>query len=118
MHSILVVLLLFTPLAVIAGQCPVTEKSLQGAWERKSESGFFEEMTFKIEGTHHVFNSWLHQRLEFSGGSWKLENCTLHIAHPTEKDLTVDFVVVKASQNRIFVHEVGDKEVSTYQLIK
>lgn len=118
MHPILASLLLLTPMAVLAGPCPVTEKSLQGAWKRQSNSGFFDEMSFQLDGKHHIFNSWLHQRPEIAGGSWKLENCTIRIAHPTESNLAVDFVVLKTSKNRIVVREVGETDISTYQHIK
>ena len=118
MRSFLAALLFLIPLAASAEQCPVTENSLVGAWERKSKSGFFEEMSFEIEGKQRLFNSWLHQRPEISGGTWKLENCTIFIAHPTEQNLSVEFAVLKASKNRIHVHEVGEKDISVYQLIK
>jgi len=118
MRSFLTALLFLIPLAASAEQCPVTENSLLGAWERKSESGFFEEMSFKIEGEQKIFNSWLHHRPEISGGTWKLANCTIFIAHPTEKSLSVEFVVLKASKNRVHVREVGEKDTSVYQLIK
>lgn len=118
MRSFLSALLFLIPLAASAEQCPVTDKLLVGAWERKSKSGFFEEMSFEIEGKQKIFNSWLHQRPEISGGTWKLANCTIFIVHPTEKNLSVEFVVLKASKNRIHVREVGEKDTSVYQLIK
>ncbi len=118
MRSFLTALLFLIPLAASAEQCPVTENSLVGAWERKSKSGFFEEMSFNIEGKQKVFNSWLHQRPEISGGTWKFADCTILIVHPTEKNLSVEFVVLKASKNRIHVREVGAKDTSVYQLIK
>jgi len=118
MRSFITALLFLMPLAASAEQCPVTENSLLGAWERKSKSGFFEEMSFEIEGRQKTSNSWLHQRPEILGGTWKLTNCTIFIAHPTEKNITVEFAVLKASKNRIYVREVGENDTSVYQLIK
>lgn len=118
MYSFFAALLILIPVAASAEQCPVTENSLLGAWERKSNSGFFEEMSFEIDGKQKIFNSWLHRRPEISGGTWKLENCTVLISHPTEKNVSVDFVVLKASKNRINVREVGEKDISVYQRIK
>lgn len=118
MRTLITALLFLMPLAASAEQCPVTENSLLGAWERKSKSGFFEEMSFEIEGRQKDFNSWLHQRPEILGGTWKLTNCTIFIAHPIEKNITVEFAVLKASKNRIYVRKVGEKDTSIYQLIK
>ena len=118
MRCFLTALLFFIPLAASAEQCPVTDKSLVGDWERQSKSGFFEEMSFEIEGKQKIFNSWLHQRPEISGGTWKLKNCTIFIIHPTEKNLSVEFAVLKASKNRIHVRDVSEKDISVYQLIK
>lgn len=118
MRPFLAALLFLIPLAASAEQCPVIENSLLGAWERKSNSGFFEEMSFEIEGKQKIFNSWLDKRPEISGGTWKFANCTIFVAHPTEKNLSVEFVVLKASKNRIHVREIGEKDISVYQLIK
>ncbi len=118
MHSILAILLVLIPLAASAQQCPVAAPSLLGAWERKSNSGFFEQISFEMDGDQKIFNSWLHQRPEISGGTWKLEKCTIFIAHPTLENFSVDLVVLKASKNRITVREVGENDVSVYQRIK
>lgn len=118
MRSLLIVLLFILPPVASADQCPVTEKALLGAWERKSKSGFFEEMSFEVEGKQKNFNSWLHQRSVISGGTWKLESCIIFIAHPTENHPFVEFMVLKGSKKRIHVREVGEKYVSVYQLIQ
>ena len=118
MRSFITALLFLMSQAASAEQCPITENSLLGAWERKSKFGFYEEMSFGIEGKQKTFNSWLHQRPEISGGTWKLSKCTIFIAHRTEKDISVEFEVLKASKNRIYVREVGEQETSVYQLIK
>lgn len=118
MPSILATLLFLIPLAASAEQCPATEKSLLGAWELKSKAGFFEQMSFEIEGKQKIFNSWLHQRPEILGGTWRLENCVIFIADPALKNFSVDFVVLKASKNRMDVREVGESDVSVYQRIE
>lgn len=118
MHSIFATVLFLIPLAASAQQCPVAVHSLLGAWERKSNAGFFEQISFEMEGDQKVFNSWLHQRPEISEGTWRLEKCTIFIAHPTLQNFSVDWVVLKASKNRITVREVGENEVSVYQRIK
>lgn len=118
MHSIIATLLFLIPLVASAQQCPVAAHSLLGAWERKSNTGFFEQISFEMDGDQKVFNSWLHQRPEISEGTWKLENCTIFITHPTLENFAVDWVVLKASKNRITVREVGENEVSVYQRIE
>lgn len=118
MRPILIALLFFIPLVATAEQCAITERSLVGVWERKSEFGFFEEMSFEIDKKQKIFDSWLHQRPEISGGTWKLANCTVFISHPTDKNPSIKLEVVKVSKNRIYFREVGEKDISVYQLIK
>lgn len=118
MRPILIALLFFIPLVATAEQCAITEKSLVGVWKRKSEFGFFEEMSFEIDKKQKIFDSWLHQRPEISGGNWKLANCTVFISHPTEKNLSFKLDVVKASKERIYFREVGENGISVYQRIE
>ena len=98
-------------------RCPLTEAKLQGAWERVTDTGFFEEMDFGREGADRMFNSWLHHRPEIFGGTWKLENCVIYIRHPTEAALSFAFSVAKVKGNRIHLRETGDTSDSIYKRI-
>ena len=118
MRFILPAFIFLIPLLAFAEQCPITEESLLGAWKRKSESGHFEEISFEIDENRKIFNSWLHHRPEIFGGSWKLANCTLFIEHPTEKNLSFEFKILKVSNNRIYMREIGEEQTSVYQLIE
>lgn len=109
------ILLLLVPLVSSAGQCPVTEQSLLGDWERHSKFGFFDTMSFEQQGAQKVFNSWLHQNPEIVGGTWRLTNCRIFITHPTEKALTFQFTVLKALKSRVYLREAGVKEAAVYQ---
>ena len=104
--------------AQAAGQCPLTEPALLGGWKRVTDAGFFEVMAFEIEGGKRTFNSWLHQRPEFTDGSWALENCRLTIRHSTEERLTHTFAVRRASPNRLYLREVGEKKTIVYRRIR
>jgi uncharacterized protein len=72
--------------------CPITPRELLGHWRRTSDSGFHEEMAFESEAGSRRFDSWLHARPEFLGGSWSLDNCAIHIGHPSLRrlDSTLD----------------------------
>jgi uncharacterized protein len=69
------------------GDCQLTEREMLGHWSRTSRSGFHEEMAFESDAGSRRFDSWLHGRPEFSGGSWSLENCAIHIRHPSLRSL-------------------------------
>jgi uncharacterized protein len=97
--------------------CPVQASDLVGAWVRRSGSGFFEEMAFGLNGAERDFNSWLHHRPEFSGGSWTFKDCHIEIKHPTEAQLGVVFVVNGYRNGQLQVTEEGEKGVSTYRRV-
>ncbi len=97
--------------------CPISEKTLNGAWENVS-GGFFEEMAFEYSGSEREFNSWLHQRPEISGGTWEIDNCTIFIRHPKVKTMSFAFRVVQFHGDRIYLRERGDKNNAVYRRIK
>ena len=103
--------------AAAGSSCPVQEASLVGAWVRRSGPGFFEEMAFGVDGTQRGFDSWLHHRPEFSGGSWTLKDCTIYIQHASEVQLSVAFKVSDLRNGQLYVAEDGDKEVSIYKKV-
>lgn len=69
-------LLLATPLRADV-ECSALEQALIGSWARSGDSAFFEEMRFSVDGQDHIFDSWLHQRPELFGASWRVEHCDL-----------------------------------------
>lgn len=99
-------LILFASLAN-AKTCNVDENLLKGAWLGANNHAAFEQMEFSIEGKQKVFNSWLHERPDFTNGKWSLENCNLHIAHATEPNLTYDFTV-RISRGKLELKEIGE----------
>ena len=105
------------PSATAAQPCPISEGALLGAWKAHTNAGFFDQMSFDTDGKKKVFNSWLHQRPEISGGSWVLRHCVLSVAHPTESAIAFEFAVLKASKNRLHLREVGEAETQVYQRI-
>ena len=117
MRPLISLLCFMAPTVVFAQQCPVTEGTLQGAWKSRSEAAFFDQMSFERQGATKTFNSWLHQRPEISGGTWKLANCVISIAHPTDKNLSFEFAVLKASKDRLQLREVGETETLVFQRI-
>ena len=101
-----VLLAIFTPF-VQAKTCNVDENTLKGAWLAANIHAPFEQMEFSTEGTQKVFNSWLHERPEITGGSWRLKNCHLHIAHPSQPNLTYDFTT-KLYRGKLELKEKGE----------
>jgi hypothetical protein len=99
-----------------APKCPVTEKTLAGAWANVA-GGFFEEMEFAMVDGRREFNSWLHQRPEIAGGTWLLEACTIRIRHPTEAAMSFSFKVVRVQQGRIYLRD-EDRRDAVYRRLK
>lgn len=99
----------FACVAVAAGECPLTEQNLIGGWKRASDGGFFEVMSFEVDGKDRRFNSWMDRRPEFIDAAWKLEKCRIVITH-REPSLSVTFAVKRASPQRLYLVEEGEKE--------
>lgn len=88
-----------------------------GSWEQVS-GGFFEEMSFDLTGSKRVFNSWLHQRPEISGGTWKIQDCTILIKHATDEMMKFAFRIVRAQGDEIYLRDSDDKTDAVYKRIK
>ena len=97
-------------------KCGVSEAMLVGAWSSVSGT-FFQEMAFEKDGTKGVFNSWLHQRPEISGGSWRVEDCVLHIAHPHDSQMKFQYKLVRIRGNRLYLREAADGAQAVYKRI-
>lgn len=97
--------------------CPVSERALTGLWENVS-GGVFEQMEFGYAGSERVFNSWLHERPAILGGTWKVEDCTIFIRHPTEMKLSYVFRVLREAEGRIHLRDVSDGSESMYMRMK
>ncbi len=100
-----------------AKACNVTESSLEGAWQRANEAGFFEQMAFTKEGDLKVFNSWLHERPEISNGSWTLKDCVLKISNSSNRDFSFTYLVQHANKGKLEIKEHGES-VGKYRRIK
>ncbi len=100
------------------GNNPVSENMLVGSWEKDSGSGFFEEMSFSRSDTTKEFNSWLHQRPEISGGSWKIKDNVLYIQHPSETDIQFAYSIVQYQNDKIHLKSLTDKSESVYKRIE
>lgn len=99
------------------GDCPLQEASLVGVWVIRSGSGFFEEMAFGMDGTERGFDSWLHHRPEFSGGSWALTDCTIYIKHSSDTQLGIAFRVTGFRNGQLHVTEDGQRGESIYKRV-
>lgn len=98
--------------------CPLTEKELLGSWERKSKTGLFEEMAFEAEGPTRRFDSFLHQRPEFSGGLWSLKDCSILVKHPSTPALDTTFKVIGYAKGRLMLESESHRGVATYGRIQ
>jgi len=97
-------------------KCAVTEKMLLGAWSNVS-GGFFQEMAFEKDGTRGVFNSWLHQRPEISGGSWSVEDCVVHIAHRDPSQMKLEYKLVRIKGDRLYLRDAGRGAQAVYKRV-
>lgn len=93
--------------------CLVSEHAIIGYWENIN-NGFFEEMSFSINNEEHDFNSWRHNHPEMIG-KWKIENCTLIIWSPDNKELNFELKLQKLSRNILHVYDNENNKNATYQ---
>ena len=98
--------------AVGGGPCRVKNDELVGAWTRVGSAGDFEEFALTREKGQQVFDSWLHERPEVSGGRWLLNDCVLHIESPSDASMSQDYGVSLA---RGRLRLVAGGEVATYR---
>jgi len=87
--------------------CEVSDDVLIGTWTIASDGGVFEQMEFTTAGEQNIFNSWLHERPEISGGSWTLENCTLRIVKRNDPAHALVFTTSIGTGQRLELREKG-----------
>lgn len=97
--------------------CPMSEETLVGPWEQVS-GGIFEEISFELTGSNRVFNSWLHQRPDITGGTWKINDCTLIIQHATQEKMKYSFRIVRVEGDKIYLRDPKNKTDSVYKRTK
>ena len=102
--------------AVPPARCAVTEDMIVGPWQGVKGT-FFQEMALEREGGKRVFNSWLHQRPEYSGGEWTLEDCRLGIRIDSA-NASFDYAGVRVSGSRLYLRRQGEKSEEVYKRIK
>ena len=96
--------------------CAVTEDMIAGPW-RSVKGGFFQEMAFERADGKREFNSWLHQRPEYSGGEWTLEGCRLAIRIESA-NTSFEYTGVRVSGSRLYLRRQGEKSEEVYKRIK
>jgi uncharacterized protein len=66
--------------------CHEYAHQLPGAWKSASDTAPFEVIAFSQSGAQGQgrFDTWLHERPEFSDGRWLLEACYLRLIYPGE----------------------------------
>ena len=97
-------------------RCALTEAMVEGPWQ-SVRGGSFQEFALEREDGRRVFNSWLHQRPEYSGGEWTLENCRLTI-RVESANASFEYASVRVSGSRLYLREQGDKAEAVYKRIK
>jgi hypothetical protein len=97
-------------------KCAVTEKMVEGPWQ-SVKGGSFEEFALEREDGKRVFNSWLHQRPEYSGGEWVLEDCRLSIRIPSA-NTSFEYASVRVAGSRLYLREEGERAEAVYKRIK
>ena len=89
---------------------------IAGPWA-SVKGGFFEEFELALEDGNRVFNSWLHQRPEYLGGEWRLDNCRLQITY-LPANVSFHFASVRVANNRLYLREAAGKPEAVYKRIK
>lgn len=110
----LVLSLLVFAVTAGAAPCVARERDLIGAWQ--SRNGPFEQMEFAKDDGKPVFNSWLHDRPEVSGGRWTFANCLLRITSASES-ANWDLEIISLSAVRMTLRERGERTMSIYRRI-
>lgn len=116
--AVLVVSFAFGPALAAApkAKCSVTEEMLVGPWQ-SVKGGFFEEFALEREDGKRVFNSWLHQRPEYTGGEWTLKHCRLSIRIESA-NTSFEYASVRVSGSRLYLREEGRRAEAVYKRIK
>ncbi len=114
------VLLVLAAFSIMAADkpCPISEATIKGTWTQAGEAGYFEEVDFSSDGRRRIFNSWLHQRPDISGGIWSLDNCVLHVTHPTDANLSFSFIVKPGRRHEIVLFDTETKVSTRYRRVK
>ena len=94
--------------------CQLTEREMLGQWRRISTGGFHEEMAFESDTGRRRFDSWSHGRPEFSGGSWSLENCAIHIGHSSLRSLDSTLDVVSYRKVMLSLRDQRTQQAAVY----
>lgn len=97
--------------------CQITENALLGNWTEYKGGGTFEEMQFSNANEGRQFTSWRHHHLEMIG-SWKLEQCVIHVEHPTEEALQYSMKIKKLKNNKLYVFDGDSQSEVVYKFVK
>lgn len=116
MKPIVAVLMLSVVLgpAHAAKACPAAEQALTGAWQQRGDAGFFEEFSLQVEAGRRVLDSWLHQRPDITGASWKLVDCRLIVESPDDGVGTLRFRVLGLKHDTLRLYDESDRIESIY----
>ncbi|AND67475.1 hypothetical protein ATSB10_00210 [Dyella thiooxydans] len=93
---------------------PAAEQALIGAWHQRGNAGFFEEFSLQVEAGRRVLDSWLHQRPDITGASWKLVDCRLIVESPDDGVGTLRFRVLGLKHDTLRLYDESDRLESIY----
>ena len=99
-------------LAAAAAPCNVRERAILGNWQAVGNAAFFEQMSFELEGSQREFNSWRHDRPEFSQAEWRLEDCRLTVR---ESPTVAQTFTVSLRGTRLVIASVDGRMAGTYR---
>lgn len=97
--------------------CQINENALLGNWAEYKGGGTFEEMQFSNANEGRQFTSWRHHHLEMIG-SWKLEQCVIHVEHQTEEALQYSMKIKKLKNNKLYVFDKDSQSEVVYKFVK
>lgn len=97
-------------------RCEISDTDLVGDWERLKD-GDFEEFSMHSDSGERQFDAWLHHRPETSG-TWKFENCVLHIADEHGPSQDAEYTVLGLDRGVLYLKSTGRGESSLYRKIR
>ncbi|MDQ6683601.1 MAG: hypothetical protein M3Z16_00600 [Pseudomonadota bacterium] len=98
--------------------CRADEKAVTGAWMLLRGDAYLEQFALEVDAGRQVFNSWLHERPETSGGHWELADCVLSISSPSEPSLALTFVIRLIGRDRLELKPAEGGKVAVYRRIR
>lgn len=103
--------------ACYADNCTIPEKAILGDWQAVTKFAPFEVMSFEKDSDGKSFNSWRHERPDYTSGKWEYSSCVVRIRHASDEKLNLELLVITASKGSIELRDQKQSTVFRYKRI-